>query len=140
MKLLLLTIGRPKSRPIQELMEDYGSRLRHYLSLDLDAVKDEERALARIEPSDYLVVLDERGEQKSSMELSRFLVDHANTGRRRVVFLVGGPDGHSDSAVKRAQLVLSLSRMTFPHELVPVIVLEQLYRACSILRGESYHK
>ena len=140
MKVSVLAIGKLKSRPVQELVGDYLSRLSHYLGVEVHACRDQEQALAKINAHDFLVVLDEHGEQLTSEELANFMATHQNKGTKRMAFYIGGPEGVGQSVRERAGLILSLSRMTFPHEMVQAILLEQLYRACSILKGEPYHK
>ena len=140
MKILLFAIGKPRSKPIQALVDDYTSRLSHYLSFEISSCRDDAQALAKIDPLDFLVVLDERGKEKSSTELASFLAEHQSRGTKRMIFFIGGPDGVGAAMRGRANLVLGLSRMTFPHELVQVIIAEQLYRACSINRNEPYHR
>lgn len=140
MKILILAIGKPKSKPIQALVDDYAQRLAHYLPCAFVACRDDEQSLAKIDPQDHLIVLDERGKQQGSVELAAFLAEHGRRGTKRMIFFIGGPDGVGAAMKKRANLVLGLSKMTFPHELVQVILAEQLYRACSINRGEPYHR
>ena len=95
--------------------------------------------LSRLQPSDYVVLLDERGREYSSMEFAGFMEKQMVAGRRRVVFVVGGPYGFSEAVYRRADSKLSLSKMTFNHEMVRLFFTEQLYRAMTILRGEPYH-
>ena len=140
MKILLLAIGKPRSKPIQALVDDYAARLAHYLPFEIAACRDDAVALAKIGPQDHLVVLDERGKQLGSAELAALLAEHGRRGTKRMVFFIGGPDGVGAAMKRRANLVLGLSKMTFPHELVQAILAEQLYRACSINRGEPYHR
>jgi len=140
MKLRIITIGKIKSRPVRELVDDYKNRLGHYLPIEILAVRDDEKAISIIDVSDFLVVLDERGAQMNSVELSGFISGHMSAGTKNVVFFAGGEDGVGEDIKKRANLLFGLSKLTFPHELVQVILLEQLYRACSIIRGEPYHR
>ena len=140
MKILLLAIGKPKSKPIQALVEDYSARLSHYLPFEIVSCRDDAQAMSKIDPQDLLVVLDERGREKSSEELAAFISEQQSRGTKKLVFFIGGPDGVGSDMRARAKLVMGLSRMTFPHELVQVIITEQLYRACSINRNEPYHR
>lgn len=140
MKILLLVIGKIKSRPVQALVDDYAGRIGHYLPFEIVPCRDEAFALRRLEAGDLLVVLDERGTQKSSEELARLLSGHQTRGTKRLVFFIGGPDGVGEAMKARAHMMLGLSKMTLPHEFVQAILAEQLYRACSINRGEPYHR
>ncbi|MFA4873703.1 MAG: 23S rRNA (pseudouridine(1915)-N(3))-methyltransferase RlmH [bacterium] len=140
MKLLLLPIGKPRSKPIVELASDYSQRLSHYVPFEIMACRDDRQALARVEPGDFFVLMDQRGGQMSSEQVAEFIQAHQMRGTRRMVFFIGGPDGAGDEIRKRADQTLGLSPMTFPHELVQVILLEQLYRAFTILKREPYHK
>ncbi|MDZ7272171.1 MAG: 23S rRNA (pseudouridine(1915)-N(3))-methyltransferase RlmH [candidate division KSB1 bacterium] len=150
MRLKLIVVGVPKNSHIRALAQDYLERLGRYATTQVVYVKDqpgahaaarlEERLLERLGPHEYLVALDAGGRMLSSPELAAFLGTHATTGVRTLTFLIGGPVGLGERVKKRADLVLSLSPMTFPHELCLVLLLEQLYRGMSILRGEPYHK
>lgn len=140
MKIAILAIGKVRSRSLRELIADYAERLRHYLPFEIIPCRDESQALKKIETGDLLVVLDERGKQKSSAELAGFLAEHQMRGTKRLVFFIGGEEGTGEAVKKRAELFLGLSRMTLPHEMAQLILAEQLYRACSISRGEPYHR
>ncbi|MDQ7064079.1 MAG: 23S rRNA (pseudouridine(1915)-N(3))-methyltransferase RlmH [candidate division KSB1 bacterium] len=155
MKIRLFTIGRMKARGFRLAQADYLQRLQHYIHIDLLELKDvptrnrteaqiqddETRTVLRVLPNDaFLVVLDRRGKLLSSEDLASFLNKLMGDRRKTVVFAIGGPHGFSEALRQRADLVLSLSAMTFPHELARVMLLEQLYRAFTILKGEKYHK
>ncbi len=140
MKLVILPIGKIRSRPIAELASQYARRLAHYLPIEEIVCKDDRQALSKLEPGDFLVLLDSRGGQMSSEQLAEFIRRHQMRGTKRMAFFIGGPDGAGQEIRARAGLALGLSLMTFPHELAQVMILEQLYRACSILKGEPYHK
>ncbi len=155
MKIRLFTIGRMKARGFQLAQADYLQRLQHYANIDLLELKDvptrnrteaqiqddETRTVLRVLPDDaFLVALDRRGKQLSSEDLAFFLNKLMGDRRKTVIFAIGGPHGFSEALRQRADLVLSLSAMTFPHELARVMLLEQLYRAFTILKGEKYHK
>lgn len=140
MKILVITIGSPKSRPIKELAADYSKRVAHHLSFEIKHCRDEKTALSILDSRDFFIVLDEKGTQKTSRELAELIATHKMRGTKRLVFFIGGPDGASAEIKKRAGLILGLSRMTLPHELAIIVIAEQLYRACSILKGEPYHR
>ncbi len=101
--------------------------------------KEAESVLGSLHKEDYLIVLDEKGKQLSSRDLSTFLQTRANESQKQLVFLIGGAYGIDETVLKRAGYVWSLSQLTFPHQLVRLILCEQVYRACTILRNEKYH-
>ncbi len=140
MKIKIISIGKIKSRPVAELVADYFSRLKHYHNSSLNSFRDDAQALGEVSSSDYLVAMDEHGKKLSSVGLAEFIESRANASTKNLCFFIGGPDGISAEVKSRANLVLSLSDMTFPHELAQAMVLEQLYRASSINRNEPYHR
>lgn len=140
MKLRMIAIGKIRSRPVQEIVDDYLGRIGHYAPIDVVVARDDAKAIASIEPGDYVVVLDVGGRQMSSEDLSRFLSKHMGGGARRIAFVIGGQDGIGDKLMRRANFKLSFSLMTFPHELMQAILTEQIYRAYTIMKGEPYHR
>lgn len=155
MKFFVIAIGRTANASIKSGIDNYLSRLAHYAQVETLAVADiketrnmtaaqqktaeGERILRTIEPSDRVVLLDERGKQPSSTEFAALLQKRMASGLRRLVFVIGGPYGFSQAVYDRADAMLSLSRMTFNHEMVRLIFVEQLYRAFTILNHEPYH-
>lgn len=149
MRCLVLAVGRCRDRPILELIERYRTRLPWPLELaEVEAATgdpqrrrfEEGRALlARLAREDVLVALDERGETLGSLDFARRLGRWREEGRR-VVFAIGGADGLDPAVIGRAELVLALGRLTLPHELARLVLVEQLYRAHSILVGHPYHR
>ncbi|MDR2131996.1 MAG: 23S rRNA (pseudouridine(1915)-N(3))-methyltransferase RlmH [Clostridiales Family XIII bacterium] len=159
MAIHLICVGGLKERYWREAADEYRKRLERYCSVTIDEVK-EERApekpsaaeenavkeaegralLRRVKSGSRIVALDARGVSLSSEAFAERLAALPHAGVDRAVFLVGGPLGLADSVFARADLRLSLSEMTFPHRMARVILLEQLYRAFKILRGEAYHK
>lgn len=155
MKLLFLFTGKTESGWTRDGLDEYLKRLKHYAELEaieLPSLKnagklDEaaqkkaegEQQLAKIAASDRLVVLDDRGKEFASPELAEWFQKQQLAGYKRLVFLIGGPFGFSDEVYKRADVKMSLSRLTFSHQMVRVILAEQVYRAFTILRGEKYH-
>ena len=144
MRLRVAWIGKTKDAAIQALTADYLQRLSRYVpteSLELP----NEAALLRLtgksasRPAPTLVLLDARGKQLSSEQLAEFLRQHQDRGTQSLLFAVGGPDGFSDTARVAASFQLSLAKMTLPHELARVVLLEQLYRVFTILKGHPYH-
>lgn len=151
MKIVLLALGKLKSAPLRELTHDYLSRLRRYGPTEIIELKaadpglpnqavaqESARILATIEPADKVFVLDERGLQVTSVELSKIIGNEELQAVKRMVFVLGGAYGFGDSVRARGRM-LALSKLTFPHEFCRAIVLEQLYRARTILHGEPYH-
>ena len=144
MKLKVVWIGKTKEPAIQALTDDYVKRLSHYADVEVVAVRDEAVLLkfcARdARPTRHtLVLLDGRGKQFSSEELAKFLQEHQERNPLPLLFAIGPPDGFTDEARQAAGLVLSLSKMTLAHELARIVLLEQLYRAFTILKGHPYH-
>ncbi|MGC8802668.1 MAG: 23S rRNA (pseudouridine(1915)-N(3))-methyltransferase RlmH [Bacteroidales bacterium] len=155
MKILLIFTGKISEKYLIDPIDDYLNRIRHYFPVELHVTRElrlqsftdkealkraeAEEIFKRIEPSDYLVLLDERGQNLSSLEFARFIDNQVNKNIRRMVFVVGGAYGFAGELYQRAHMLLSLSRMTFTHQMVRLILAEQLYRACTILRGEPYH-
>jgi 23S rRNA (pseudouridine1915-N3)-methyltransferase len=142
-KLKVAWIGKTKDAAIQSLTDEYLKRLSRYSDVDGTTLKDE-AALLKLcardaRPRYTLVLLDGRGKQLSSEELAKFLGDHQDRNPLSLMFAVGGADGFSEPARQAAALVLSLGKMTLTHELARVVLLEQLYRAFTILKGHPYH-
>ncbi len=155
MKVELWLIGKTAFPYLEEGMAVYEKRLSHYLPFasvvlpdvknagslanELLKQKEGELVISRLKKEDLLVLLDERGKQLTSVEFSNFMEQKLQLGSRRLVFLVGGAWGFSEAIYQRADQKLSISKMTFSHQMVRLFFLEQLYRAMTILRGESYH-
>lgn len=155
MEIELLTVGKTTIRFVEDGIAEYSKRLKHYIPYSIKSLPDVknaskmdqakqkeaegEKILETISNSDFVVLLDERGKQYSSIEFSAFLEKQMISGRRKVVFVVGGPYGFSKPVYDRADSLLSLSKMTFNHEMIRLFFTEQIYRAMTILRGEPYH-
>jgi len=155
MKLLLVAVGRTTMDIVRRGVDEYLGRLSHYLPVEVRIIPDVRRSssltpqrqkemegealLAAVQSSDRVVLLDENGREYSSREFAAYCERLQASGARRVVFIVGGPYGFSPAVYERADSKLSLSRMTFNHEMVRLFFVEQLYRAQTILRGEPYH-
>ena len=155
MHIRILVVGKQSRGPWRELTFDYEKRIKRYSHFSLESVKEVKLSnqtaeqvkareaaylLQRLEVQEMIIALDKGGEQWSSERLARFLGDLDLVASRRVNFVVGGPFGLDDRILQVAQTRLSLSAMTFPHDMATVILLEQLYRGFTILRGEQYHK
>lgn len=155
MDIELLTVGKTSTRWITEGIGEYEKRLRRYVPFRLTSLPDirntrslseeqqktaeGENILAVLAPSDMVVLMDERGNEYTSREFAGWMERAMSTGRKRLVFVVGGPYGFSPAVYARADRKISLSRMTFSHEMVRLFFVEQIYRAMTILRGEPYH-
>ena len=155
MKIKLLAIGKTDDKCLQELIDEFQKRLKHYIKFEIEIIPDlkkvknlsvEQRKqqegsliLNRIESTDQLILLDEKGHQFRSLEFSRFLQKKMNSGIKQLVFVIGGPYGFSDEVYQKAQGKVSLSKMTFSHQMIRLFMVEQLYRAFTILHNEPYH-
>lgn len=155
MKIQLWSIGKNHESYVQEGIEDFTSRLSKYFPVkwhliptpknagmlsEMDLKKKEgETILEFLKKDDYLVLLDERGKSLTSEKLADFMQTRANESTKTLVFLIGGAYGVDEAIFKRANFTWSLSHLVFPHQLVRLILAEQLYRACTILRNEKYH-
>ena len=155
MKIKFICIGKTTKPFLEAGEEEYLSRLKHYVPIerielpDIRNAKNQSREqlkeaegkeiLKRILPSDQLVLLDERGKEFSSVSFASHLEQQMNHSVKAIVFVVGGAFGFSDEIYQRANMKMSLSRMTYSHQMVRMIFLEQLYRAFTIIRGEGYH-
>ena len=139
MKVRVLFTGKTTDPWIRQGIEEYTGRIRHYVPFELLELRDEDQILKSLRNSDHLVLLDERGETFSSIDWARNLEQKAAHLPKDLVFVVGGPYGFPPAVQARCKERLSLSRMTFSHQLVRLVFLEQLYRAFTIIRGEPYH-
>lgn len=155
MKITLLTVGKTDKDWVRQGLDIYVSRLKHYVPFSITEIpelknvsaltkdqiktKEGELILKNIRNTDDVILLDERGKEYSSMELARILQDKMTYGGRDIVYVIGGAYGFSDAVYARANSKLSLSRMTFSHQMVRAIFAEQIYRAFTIMKGEPYH-
>ncbi len=155
MKITLLTVGKTDKDWVRQGMDIYVSRLKHYIpfsvveipelknvsSLSKDQIKtrEGELILKNIRPTDDLILLDERGKEYTSVELAKVIQDKISYAGKDIVYVIGGAYGFSDEVYRRADSKMSLSRMTFSHQMVRAIFVEQIYRAFTIMRGEPYH-
>jgi 23S rRNA (pseudouridine1915-N3)-methyltransferase len=141
-KVTVAVVGRLKEAYLAAAEEEYRKRLRRYCTLAVVEHKDDAALVASLPPGAHLYALDERGDALSSAELARDVLgaEEMHGGGAPVVFAIGGADGHSEALRKRAKRLLSFGRMTIAHRLVRVLVMEQLYRGFTILRGEPYHR
>ena len=154
MKIILLLVGKTTNKHIGACINDYVERIGHYVPFELQVIPElkqtkhlteaqqkqmeGEQLLRALQPTDDVVLLDERGKELRSMEFARWIEQTQHTARR-LVFMIGGPYGFSPDLYARAKEMLSLSRMTFSHQMVRLFFTEQIYRACTIIKGEPYH-
>lgn len=155
MKIVLLTIGKPHEEYVKAGVEDFTKRISKYYPVDWKVlpaakqtvnttesdVKKQESliVLNNLHKDDYLVLLDERGKQMTSVQLATFIENRAVSSVRQLVFLIGGAFGVENALTARAGFVWSFSQLVFPHQLMRLMLAEQLYRACTIIRNEKYH-
>ena len=154
MKVTFVVTGRTTDRTLESMVEDYRRRVTHYLPFELQVVPDLKNAknlseaqqkeaegqliLQRVQAQTDLVLLDEHGTEMRSLEFAQYMQKKMSAGRD-LMFVVGGPYGFSEAVYKRANGKLSLSKMTFSHQMIRLFFTEQLYRALTILKGEPYH-
>lgn len=155
MKIKLLAIGKTDNKQLIQLIDEYQKRLKHYIKFEFDIINDIKNAknlselqqkekegeliLNKISNTDVLVLLDDKGKQFSSIEFSKYLQKKMNAGIKQLVFVIGGPYGFSEAIYKKAKEQLSLSKMTFSHQMIRLFIVEQIYRGFTILRNEPYH-
>jgi 23S rRNA (pseudouridine1915-N3)-methyltransferase len=155
MKIALLQTGKTTDKSITELAELYSNRIKKYITFEIitlpelknaanmpvkgQKIKEGERILDSLNSDDLVVLLDERGKELRTVEFSESLEKYFMLPKKRIVFIIGGPWGFSEDVYARADQKLSLSKMTFPHQLVRLLFLEQLYRAFTIIKNEQYH-
>lgn len=155
MKIKLLAIGKTDDKNLQLLIQKYESRLKHYVKFELEIIpdikntknlseaeqkeKEGELILGKVTPTDQLVLLDDKGESYHSKGFSKFMQKKMNSGVKQLVLVIGGPYGFSEAVYQKSQGKLSFSKMTFSHQMIRLFVVEQIYRAFTILRNEPYH-
>ncbi|MEO9893416.1 23S rRNA (pseudouridine(1915)-N(3))-methyltransferase RlmH [Aurantibacter sp.] len=155
MTIKLLAIGKTDNKELQTLIRTYENRLKHYIKFELEIIQDIKNSknlsenqqkekegaliLKKLNNTDVLILLDEKGKQFSSVDFSEYLQKKMNSGIKQLVFVIGGPYGFSQEIYQKAHGKISLSTMTFSHQMVRLFVVEQLYRAFTILKNEPYH-
>lgn len=155
MKIKLLAIGKTDNKHLIQLIEEYQNRLKHYIKFELEVIpdiknvkklsevqqKEKEGALilSKLQNTDDLVLLDDKGKHFTSIEFSQYLQKKMNSGIKQLVLVIGGPYGFSDTVYKKAIAKISLSKMTFSHQMIRLFTVEQIYRAFTILKNEPYH-
>ncbi|MGB7843786.1 MAG: 23S rRNA (pseudouridine(1915)-N(3))-methyltransferase RlmH [Salinimicrobium sp.] len=155
MTIKLLSVGKTDDTTLQDLIATYVNRLGHYNNFKFEIISDLKKTknlnfeqqktmegkliLDKIQPSDFLVLLDENGKQFSSEGFAEYIQKRLNSGMKQLIFVIGGPYGFSEEVYQRANSKVSLSKMTFSHQMVRLFFVEQLYRAFTILKNEPYH-
>lgn len=155
MKIKLLAIGKTDNKNLIKLIEEYQNRLKHYIKFELEIIpdikniknlsdlqqkeKEGEFILKKLQNTDQLVLLDDKGKHFTSIEFSNYLQKKMNTGLKQLVLVIGGPYGFSEAVYKKATGKISLSKMTFSHQMIRLFFVEQLYRGFTILKNEPYH-
>lgn len=155
MKISLIVIGKTDASYFVDAINEYKNRLVHYIPFEIEIIpdiknvknlreeqqkeKEGELILKMLQPGDYLVLLDEHGKSFTSMEFATYLERKMHVVSKRLVFVIGGPYGFSEAVYKAASEKISLSKMTFSHQMIRLIFVEQIYRAMTILNNEPYH-
>ena len=155
MKATLILVGKTVDKRCAELISEYTNRLKHYISFEISTIpelkntksltseqqksSEAELIIKNLQPSDYVVLLDEHGKEMRSVEMADWMKRKMNTINKRIVFIIGGPYGFSQKIYDIANEKLSMSKMTFSHQMIRLIFVEQLYRSMTILNGEPYH-
>lgn len=155
MKISLIVIGKTNASYFVDAINEYKNRLVHYIPFEMEIIpdiknvknlreeqqkeKEGELILKMLQPGDYLVLLDEHGKSFTSMEFATYLERKMHVVSKRLVFVIGGPYGFSEAVYKAASEKISLSKMTFSHQMIRLIFVEQIYRAMTILNNEPYH-
>ncbi|GLU44447.1 23S rRNA (pseudouridine(1915)-N(3))-methyltransferase RlmH [Allomuricauda sp. NBRC 101325] len=155
MQITLLAIGKTDKSELEELIAVYEKRLKHYIKFQIEFIpdiknrknlseaqqkeKEGELILAQLQPTDTLILLDEKGKQYTSMDFAQFLQKQMNSGIKNLVLVIGGPYGFSDAVYAKSSGKISLSKMTFSHQMIRLFIVEQIYRGFTILRNEPYH-
>ncbi|MDP3313517.1 23S rRNA (pseudouridine(1915)-N(3))-methyltransferase RlmH [Lutibacter sp.] len=155
MNIKVVAIGKTDDKNLTILIEAYQNRLKHYINFELEIIpdvknsknlsenqqkeKEGELIIKKLTNSDILILLDEKGKEYGSVDFSKYLQKQMNAGIKQLIFVIGGPYGFSDELYKKATGKISLSKMTFSHQMIRLFVVEQLYRAFTILKNEPYH-
>lgn len=146
MKILIISVGKGKEIHFDDIWNEYSGRINRsyplewlFLPNEADSAKEGDKILSKIKEDDYVICLDERGKELSTVELADFIQMRLNQGVKRVVFIIGGSYGLDEKVKTRANFIWSLTKLTLPHLLVRVLLSETLYRAISVTKGDPYH-
>ncbi|MFA6227514.1 MAG: 23S rRNA (pseudouridine(1915)-N(3))-methyltransferase RlmH [Candidatus Paceibacterota bacterium] len=144
MKIIFLTVGK-KGGITDDAVSEYVKRLQKYISVERvilpnsNKKKENETIAKHLSDEDFVVALDEKGKGLSTLELAKFLEGKMISGEKKIIFVIGGAYGLDESIIKRADMIWSLSKLTFPHEIAWIVLAESVYRAFTVIKGESYH-
>ena len=155
MKIKLLAVGKTDNKQLNQLIDEYKKRLKHYVKFENEIIPDIKNAknlseqqqkekegiliLNKLQSTDQMILLDDKGEMFSSIMFSKYLQKKMNSGLKQLVLVIGGPYGFSDEVYKKSRGKISLSKMTFSHQMIRLFIIEQLYRGFTILKNEPYH-
>ena len=155
MKIKLLAVGKTDNKQLNQLIDEYKKRLKHYVKFENEIIPDIKNAknlseqqqkekegiliLNKLQSTDQMILLDDKGEMFSSIMFSKYLQKKMNSGLKQLVLVIGGPYGFSDEVYKKSRGKISLSKMTFSHQMIRLFMIEQLYRGFTILKNEPYH-
>tara|TARA_B110000091_G_scaffold55214_1_gene60562 strand:+ start:151 stop:624 length:474 start_codon:yes stop_codon:yes gene_type:complete len=155
MKIKLLAIGKTDQKNLIALIDEYQNRLRHYIKFEMEIIPDIKNVknlseiqqkekegkliLSKLQNTDQLVLLDDKGNDFTSIQFSQYLQKKMNSGIKQLVLVIGGPYGFSEEVYKKSTGKIALSRMTFSHQMIRLFIVEQLYRGFTILKNEPYH-
>ena len=153
MKIKCVAIGKTKNQEFINIIKSYIDKIEHYINFEFIIIndiksaknkkfqknKEAELILSKIDKNKHVIVLDEKGKEYNSILFSNFIQHHMNSSKKEIIFIIGGAYGLSEKILERANQKVSLSKMTFSHQMVRIIFLEQLYRSFSILKNEPYH-
>ncbi|HJN53712.1 MAG TPA: 23S rRNA (pseudouridine(1915)-N(3))-methyltransferase RlmH [Flavobacteriaceae bacterium] len=153
MKIKCVAIGKTKNQEFINIIKSYIDKIEHYINFEFIIIndiksaknkkfqknKEAELILSKIDKNKHVIVLDEKGKEYNSISFSNFIQHHMNSSKKEIIFIIGGAYGLSEKILERANQKVSLSKMTFSHQMVRIIFLEQLYRSFSILKNEPYH-
>ena len=153
MKINCIAIGKTKNQELISIIKSYISKIKHYINFEFVIIndiksrknkkvqknKEGELILAKIKNNEHVIVLDENGKEYNSILFSNFIQHHMISSKKEIIFLIGGAYGLSEKILERANHKIALSKMTFSHQMVKIIFLEQLYRSFTILKNEPYH-
>lgn len=155
MKGVLIVVGKTTDKRFETIIQEYIERIRHYIPFTIEVIpelkntkglsqdeqkkREGEQILKSLQAGDYIVLLDEHGSERTSMDFASWMQKKMAAGPKRLVFIVGGPYGFSDAIHQKGNEEISLSRMTLSHQMIRMFFVEQIYRAMTILNGEPYH-
>ncbi|MBQ8864718.1 MAG: 23S rRNA (pseudouridine(1915)-N(3))-methyltransferase RlmH [Bacteroidaceae bacterium] len=155
MKGVLIVVGKTTDKRFETIIQEYIERIRHYIPFTIEVIpelkntkglsqdeqkkREGEQILKSLQAGDYIVLLDEHGSERNSMDFASWMQKKMAAGPKRLVFIVGGPYGFSDAIHQKGNEEISLSRMTLSHQMIRMFFVEQIYRAMTILNGEPYH-